>query len=153
MRLFVNKDAALRKYGALPDQGWHLLYIGMVIFINKNDVKTGQDRMLFVDYPCATLRAVKGVLLWSRSPSCIWWYRKCSHLRGLYGCSLVHLCTFYAPYATLVPPLWNLRPKVALEGLYAKPRLSAVGRSTREFLGLQWHSLSYKIGVLRAHAL
>ena len=49
MELFVNKDGALRKYRALPRQGWHLLYIGMVVFINKNDAlckdRTGQDAL------------------------------------------------------------------------------------------------------------
>ena len=43
--LQVNKDEALRKYGALPHHGWHLLYIRMVLFVNRNDAlcKDGQD--------------------------------------------------------------------------------------------------------------
>ena len=63
MELFVNKDGALRKYRALPHQGWHLLYIRMVLFVNKNDALCKDRQGAFCGLSLYDIKGSKGSVI------------------------------------------------------------------------------------------
>ena len=63
MELFVNKDGALRKYGALPHHGWHLLYIRMVLFVNRNDALCNDGQDVFCGLSLYDIKGSKGSVI------------------------------------------------------------------------------------------